>query len=506
MRNIFSRRSRSSMLRPRIVLLAFLYITTACIRAEFILDSCDQASRSFRRLGSLSTVSSNIVVDETNAADFNGDSHRYKREVNAVGFVSYISQRGFVQIEVTGFVFNPSVTRPWSISISTGTNLVHTNGTRESVFKMTERNISDYQVRGGSNDWMKFSFVVRVQETCPKRVNVILDGSASNNEYPGWGVQLSDIVLVNSWYDRCQASCRIHESTCASEFTPRRFTDPASNFLRLKSRSSNIRIDRSNPNQYYNGDHARFKRSNANSGEIVYRASRGIKRVEVEYFQYESSTATSLALFPYVNQNCQPIRLEPNMRSGKGQTSGGWVHRVAHFDLTALPFCATHVSIHISGGVEGWELQISIVRLTVLGEIAEQSRDPSRTPKQPIYTPPSYNPSSRSSEPPTSTRSATGGKGGSPTGWWIWVLVLIGVIAVFVFGAFAIRTFCSCVGDDDHDTTHHIPNWIPGGKSLKRARTGDKPLAPPPPLDSSTKPIKDYGHSSFSFSLPTLKH
>lgn len=166
------------------VLTLFLTLAVLCF-GERIVDSCEEAPGNRRELESLTSVSSNIVVDSANSENYDGDSSRFKRSHNSAGHVSYISQRGIQRLTVTGFVFSPSVNRTWSLSVTFGQNLMRKNITRDPYFRITERNVSKYQIDGGKNEWMKFRFILRLGRFCPRRLNLILQGNAGNNEYPG---------------------------------------------------------------------------------------------------------------------------------------------------------------------------------------------------------------------------------------------------------------------------------------------------------------------------------
>jgi len=69
-----------------------------------------------------------------------------------------------------------------------------------------------------------------------------------------WGVQLSEIQLENSWFERCEPSCAISEELCDADHNLKQYMDPASDFLTITSHSSNIQIDQSNSTKLFNGD------------------------------------------------------------------------------------------------------------------------------------------------------------------------------------------------------------------------------------------------------------
>jgi len=171
-------------MRSLFIVTLFSALVVLC-SGETIVDSCKEAPGNGREIESLTSISSNIVVDSANGENYDEDASRFKRGHNAAGHVSYISQRGIQRLEVTGFVFSPSVNRTWSLSVTFGENLSRKNSTRDPYFRMTERNVSEYQVNGGKNEWRKFHFILKLRRICPRRVNLILEGNAGNNEYPG---------------------------------------------------------------------------------------------------------------------------------------------------------------------------------------------------------------------------------------------------------------------------------------------------------------------------------
>lgn len=211
--------------------------------------------------------------------------------------------------------------------------------------------------------------------------------------------------------------------------------------------------------------------------------------VRIEFFHYQPFN-TRLALFPYVHQGCQPIRLEPIMENGTGPTSGGWVHKVAQFDLRQLPFCPTHASIHISGGSRGWELQISRVILTVLGEVAERRR-----PKEETRGRPDGSNAYQATSSSTGSQSGSSSSGGIGIAGWVWAVILGGAALVFLFVTFVVKMSRVCLGDDERHV-YHISNWIPAKWSKN---PGGVDLGPgPPTVEFSTSKLQPQ-YNSFSF-------
>lgn len=174
----------------------------------------------------------------------------------------------------------------------------------------------------------------------------------------------------------------------------------------------------------------------------MYKATKGIQQIAIEFYQRKSST-TQIELYPYIYQSCQPLRMQPGIEDVSGASVDNWVHKIARFDLSVLPFCPTYASIHIFGGEEGWELQISSVNLTVLGKLSKKHRS-----------------SPSSFERPASTLSGPRATEEFPSGWWIWVVGFAGAVIVFLFAAAMLRMVRLCLGDDDRHI-YHISNWLP---------------------------------------------
>eukprot|EP00210_Caulerpa_lentillifera_P007145 g6835.t1 len=469
----------SSMLRSFFLTLSFSL--TVLIQAQLIVDKCTHVPGRGRVLGSLVTLSSNIIIEDQESKNFDDDSNRYRRRHNGVGYLSYISQHGFMGLEVTGFVKDSNSSNSWSLSVVLGSPLTKGNGTRGSVFTMTDKTIKKHRTDGKKGNWVKFKFELSLTKYCPRRINILLNGSANEDAFSKFGVQLSEIRLMNSWYEHCEASCQISEETCTEDKYSKQYIDDASNFYSMTSCSPNIELDYSNTSQLHQQDTVRFKRSNNKPGQIVYKATKGILLVEIDYYQKNPST-THIALFPYTHQSCQPIRLEPVISEGSGPVVSNWTHKVAYFDLSSLPFCAKYASIHISGGKEGWELQISNVNLTVLGELSKRHRS-----------------SPRVFERPASTLSAGGGTGGSPTGWWIWLLAFFGAVIVFMSAASIVRIIRLCLGDDDRHI-YHISNWLPRNKLKCK---GDVEMAT---VTVDIKRAAEVKKTSFTNTSQKLKH
>jgi len=178
------------------------------------------------------------------------------------------------------------------------------------------------------------------------------------------------------------------------------------------------------------------------------------------------------------------------MQNGTGPTSGGWVHKVALFDLRTLPFCPRHASIHISGGSEGWELQISRVILTVLGAVSERRR-PEQGSGQRFGGGNAYESSSSS----TRSRSDSGDGGGVKIAGWTWAVILGGAALVFLFVTFVVRMSRICLGDDERHV-YHISNWIP----TKWSKNGGMvDMGPGPPVAELSSQKSHTQYNSFSF-------
>lgn len=163
------RNNSYSMLR--VLFLTVFVHSTVLSHAQVIVDDCSKAPRGPR--GSLTTLSSNLIVD--------GESPRYKRGRNGIGYLSYITQHGFLKLEVTGFVFNSNSSNSWSLNVSMGNPLLRGNETRRPVFRMTEKNVKKHTTDGGVGQWLEFKFEVELREYCPRRVNIIINGRANND-------------------------------------------------------------------------------------------------------------------------------------------------------------------------------------------------------------------------------------------------------------------------------------------------------------------------------------
>lgn len=163
-----------SVLRA-LFLTIFIHLTVLS-HAQVIVDDCSKAPGR-GAVGSLTTLSSNLIVD--------GESPRYKRGRNGIGYLSYITQHGFLQLEVTGFVFNSTSSNSWSLSVVMGSPPVGGNGTRRSVFSMTGKNVKKHTTDGGVGQWLEFKFEVKLRKYCPRRINIVLNGKANNDVTSG---------------------------------------------------------------------------------------------------------------------------------------------------------------------------------------------------------------------------------------------------------------------------------------------------------------------------------
>lgn len=193
-----------------------------------------------------------------------------------------------------------------------------------------------------------------------------------------------------------------------------------------------MRVDSSNPVEFYDGDAGRFTRTNNKTGEIVYVSTGGFRSIDVEVYQYPPFDA-KLEILPFASEDCKPIVLKPNYdAAGSDKKRGDWNYRIARFDMSDLPLCPTQISVVLSGGEQGWELQISKVTVTFLGNL-----------RYPVYL--------------ESTKSSEASEDEVVGQWWLWVCVLIGVIGVFVFAGFVIQRMALCFGDDER-SIYHISN------------------------------------------------
>lgn len=165
------------------LILLLLFLLDCQAQSERTVDRCGAVHGEQGRVGSLTAISHNVVVETDNAENYDGDAGRFKRITNLPGTVSYMSARGFESIEVIGYVSNVLPRRSWSLNITSGRAASTGNG--ENMFRLRDRNLQRYTTRGGSDNWQRFRVEVQMGNRCPRRVNLILDGLASNNEYPG---------------------------------------------------------------------------------------------------------------------------------------------------------------------------------------------------------------------------------------------------------------------------------------------------------------------------------
>ena len=153
-------------------------------RGETIIDSCAFVHDRPTERHSVLMRSRNVVVDSENPELHAGDKGRFKRTNAELGHVTYTSPRGFENLKVTGYVFGLLPQASWSLSVRVGDAKSSVNDTF-GVLTMTEENLPKYRTTGNDSDWQQFVIDLSLNEECPPRVTVLLEGVASNNEYPG---------------------------------------------------------------------------------------------------------------------------------------------------------------------------------------------------------------------------------------------------------------------------------------------------------------------------------
>jgi len=367
--------------------------------------------------------SENLIVDTENAENYDGDRGRFKRDNTSAGLLSYVSELGFEGVDIHGYVFGLLERESWSLNVTVG-NATST-GVDDSILHLRRSNLQEYRVEGGAQDWQRFKVELRFRRRCPSRVSIVLDGPATNNEYPGWGLQLSRVELDQSWFGNCTTECRFNRSECPTS-PSHQVVDAAEGFSYVYSVSANMATDSSNADRFFDGDSSRFMRSDNQEGEIVYGATDGVRMLDIEVYQYRPYQ-TRITVVPYDSDDCQPLELEPRFRAISQNNDDGWIHRIARFDLRELPLCPRRVAVKTSGGENGWELEISRVTLSVMGN---------------LEVTPSLN--QRDDD-----ASSDDGDSGGGVKWWMWMCGLIAIFVVCLVAATIVQSAPECCGRDE---------------------------------------------------------
>ena len=485
--HIMAHENSSKRFRRRICGLwsiCLLLCTTGC-RGETVIDTCAFVHDRQIERHSVSMQSHNVVVESDNPETFAGDNGRFKRTNAEQGYITYASPRGFERLKITGYVFGLLPQDSWSLSVRIGDATSPVNNTFD-VLTMTRENFSKYKTMGNDSDWQQFVIDLSLNVQCPPRVTVLLQGAASNNEYPGcvhlpsvpfftvlclrgrWGVQVGRVMLVQSWYDECTAPCTFQNSSCSADIPVQR-VDPVKDFRYVFFKESTLEIDSSNAGVYFGGDGSRIKRSNNETAGLVYSSTRSIRSVEIELFQYRPFD-TDIIVQPFISESCRPITLTPSYDSST-KRPGGWQQRIAHIDLSGLPLCTKRLAINISGGQHGWEMQISRVTFNLVGEF-ETNR---------AYAPRSDDASS---------------DGDTWKTWWIWLTVLLGAAFIFLLLAMIIRRVALCFGDDE-TSVYHISNF----PYFKRRRQNPPGVPDTPVIYQETNGSRPHPAADPSFSF-----
>lgn len=150
-----------------------------------VKDDCSNVHGKQNQIASITASSENLVVDDTQKDNFDGDSFRFKRPDAKTGFVSYTSEKGFENIEIEGYVFGGLPKASWSLKVLR-VDFDESGSSKENeILRLTEENLDDFLVPNSNDDWKKFYLRLLVRKNCPSNLIIVLEGAASNNEYPG---------------------------------------------------------------------------------------------------------------------------------------------------------------------------------------------------------------------------------------------------------------------------------------------------------------------------------
>ena len=199
-------------------------------------------------------------------------------------------------------------------------------------------------------------------------------GNASQNAFPGWGLQVGRVVLEESVLESCvipECLSMISSDDCiaaVSDAKSNEFDDSARDFTMVFMASENIMLESANAVANFNGDDHRFRRRSPNKGIITYSMPRGIAAIDVTLYQCEHNNSV-FGITPYVEPQCKPEHLQPELKDDSYQ-SNCWRRYKVKINFTEILDCLpTYVDLVIEGR-EADTLQISKIKLTGYGDLA----------------------------------------------------------------------------------------------------------------------------------------
>ena len=197
-------------------------------------------------------------------------------------------------------------------------------------------------------------------------------GNASENAFPGWGLQVGRVVLEESVLESCiipeclSSWCSVYFDAL-SDAKLKEFDDPARDFSMIFLASNNMILESSDAVANFNGDDHRFRRRSRNKGIITYSMPQGIAVIDVTLYRCEQNNSV-FGITPYVEPQCKPEYLRPELKDDSYQ-SNCWRRYKVKINFTEILDCPpTYVDLVIEGR-EADSLQISKVKLTGYGDL-----------------------------------------------------------------------------------------------------------------------------------------
>eukprot|EP00803_Ostreobium_quekettii_P009213 evm.model.scf_1532.1 EVM.evm.TU.scf_1532.1 scf_1532:22095-25262(-) len=329
-------------------------------------DECESTER-----GGLRNYVDNLEVDNSNPQYHDMDGARFKRVNARDGSVRYDSLQGFVSARVTGYVFTHMALMNWELLVGT----VDVESGFSPARVLNSSNLNEHVVassveEGETVGWVKFRVALEGLD-CPRSVQVEMRGSATADTNAGWGLQLGAVELEESATPMCGIpSCVPGQEILdkcgeprASEGLTGLLDDTDSIDANVYEATANVVVDRSNASAFFAGDAARFKRADGAPGGVTYFVPEGVLSMSLTVFA--CGGVGRLTVTPYSDPDCRPLSVRPIL-DDSGFEAGCWRMLRANLDFGSSDCPPTFVGIQMEGG-QGWELQLSEVRLTGYG-------------------------------------------------------------------------------------------------------------------------------------------